>query len=97
MQGSSWVLSWIYTCNASIYWIYSYKSFFNYKIELNQIIKQTTKIIGQSKVEREPYEKKVLVDGAIYYNEEAPFVLLSETIDVKYDFWNNASIRFLII
>ena len=64
-----------------------------YQIELKHIIKQITKIMGQSRVKIEPYYKKNLVDEAIYYNEEAPFVLLSEksflnleTMDVKYAF-----------
>ena len=61
-----------------------------YRIDLKYINKQITKIMGQSRVKREPYDKKFLVGDAIYYNEETSFVLLSdksflnlETMDVK--------------
>ena len=34
--------------------------------------------MGQNRVTRETYDKAILISKKIYYNEEAPLVLLSE-------------------
>ena len=36
--------------------------------------------MNQNRVKKEPYNKKFLVVEAIYYNEETPYCLISETI-----------------
>ena len=49
-----------------------------YNIDLDHIVRQISKIMGQNRVTREPYDKAILINKKIYYSEEAPLVLLLE-------------------